>query len=85
MFEDHTENKGVYHTQTFKKNWYLQRVSDERISLALQLLTGGSLRLREQCNLTADPNVDMRLRTQQVIQCAYDIAKAAKQLVILFE
>lgn len=63
----------------------MQRVTDERISLALQLLTGGALRLREQCNISADPTIDMRLRTQQVIQCAYDIAKAAKQLVILFE
>ncbi len=60
-------------------------MDDDRVSMALQLLTGGSLRLREQCAMPSDPDVDMRLCTQQVIQCAYDIAKAAKQLVILFE
>ena len=50
------------------------------------MLTNGALRLRDQCSASPQPDgVDPRLRTQQVIQCAYDIAKAAKQLVILFE
>ena len=55
---------------------------------ALALLTNGAENLREQC-VSDPPKVngveDVRLHTQQVIQCAYDIAKAAKQLVMLFE
>ena len=66
---------------------------------ALQLLSSGAARLREECKpvpaasevappaggSTAAAQADPRLKTQQVIQCAYDIAKAAKQLVTLFE
>lgn len=66
-----------------------QNIKDENVSLALQSLSSGCLQLQEQCiSLGKDVGrdaVDKRLCTQKVIQCAYNIAKAAKQLVILFE
>ena len=47
-------------------------------------------RLRDECKSwpptqEQDANPDFRLKTQQVIQYAYDIAKAAKKLVTLFQ
>ena len=66
-----------------------QSVEREQIELALQQLTKGADRLREQCS-RATPEVpgmsaEVKVHTQQVIQCAYDIAQAAKQLVMCFE
>ncbi|ELU00134.1 hypothetical protein CAPTEDRAFT_168917 [Capitella teleta] len=64
-------------------------LQDDRIQKALLQLSTGAERLGNQCKVT--PSVDLsspekrRTHTQQVIQCAYDIAKAAKQLVIMFE
>ncbi|XP_023867191.1 ARF GTPase-activating protein GIT2 isoform X1 [Salvelinus sp. IW2-2015] len=51
---------------------------------SLRLLTCSASRLQGECQKATphDPcPSDMQLVTQQVIQCAYDIAKAAKQLV----
>ncbi|XP_056888519.1 ARF GTPase-activating protein GIT2a isoform X7 [Takifugu flavidus] len=52
---------------------------------SLRLLTSSAYRLQSECKKAAPsegcPGPDMQLVTQQVIQCAYDIAKAAKQLV----
>ncbi|KAL3041731.1 hypothetical protein OYC64_019834 [Pagothenia borchgrevinki] len=50
----------------------------------LYLLTSSASRLHGECQKAAEHNPcpsDIQLVTQQVIQCAYDIAKAAKQLV----
>ncbi|UYV69522.1 GIT2 [Cordylochernes scorpioides] len=68
---------------------YWQALVDESVQVALRQLTGSAFRLQSECksllcrqlNLSADP----QFITQQVIQCAYDIAKAAKQLVTLFQ
>ncbi|CAL8333270.1 unnamed protein product [Arctogadus glacialis] len=56
----------------------------------LRLLTSSACRLQGECRKAGPPNggggppgQDMQLVTQQVIQCAYDIAKAAKQLVTI--
>jgi hypothetical protein len=53
----------------------------------LHLLLTGSEHLRDQCLIVQDGGgmADYRLHTQQVIKAAYDIAKCAKQLVMLFE
>jgi G protein-coupled receptor kinase-interacting protein 1 C term len=52
----------------------------------LHLLLTGSEHLRDQCLIMQDAGAaDYRLHTQQVIKAAYDIAKCAKQLVMLFE
>uniref|UniRef100_A0A4W5N5E3 G protein-coupled receptor kinase interacting ArfGAP 2b n=1 Tax=Hucho hucho TaxID=62062 RepID=A0A4W5N5E3_9TELE len=51
---------------------------------SLRLLTSSASRLHGECQKATPHNPcpsDMQLVTQQVIQCAYDIAKAAKQLV----
>ncbi|KAM5238106.1 ARF GTPase-activating protein GIT2 isoform 3-T3 [Ctenodactylus gundi] len=52
---------------------------------SLHLLTSSAYRLQSECKkaLPGDSSspTDIQLITQQVIQCAYDIAKAAKQLV----
>uniref|UniRef100_A0A8D2LUF1 GIT ArfGAP 2 n=1 Tax=Varanus komodoensis TaxID=61221 RepID=A0A8D2LUF1_VARKO len=57
----------------------------ELVRTSLRLLTASAFRLHSECAkaLAPDscPTADVQLVTQQVIQCAYDIAKAAKQLV----
>ncbi|KAJ7987165.1 hypothetical protein DPEC_G00335920 [Dallia pectoralis] len=61
-----------------------KRPYSETVRGPLRLLTSSASRLQDECQKAAplDPcPSDMQLVTQQVIQCAYDIAKAAKQLV----
>ncbi|XP_028680909.1 ARF GTPase-activating protein GIT2a isoform X4 [Erpetoichthys calabaricus] len=59
----------------------------EMVRTSLKLLTLSAFRLQSECKKTlpveSGPVSDMQLVTQQVIQCAYDIAKAAKQLVTI--
>uniref|UniRef100_T1IXD6 Arf-GAP domain-containing protein n=1 Tax=Strigamia maritima TaxID=126957 RepID=T1IXD6_STRMM len=66
-----------------------QTPCEESMGTALRQLTTSALRLQTECRTLLVPapevNVDHRFITQQVIQCAYDIAKAAKQLVTLFQ
>ncbi|XP_056119818.1 ARF GTPase-activating protein GIT2a isoform X5 [Rhinichthys klamathensis goyatoka] len=62
-----------------------KRPRSETARSSLRLLTSSANRLQNECKkaspLDSSAAVDMQLVTQQVIQCAYDIAKAAKQLV----
>ncbi|XP_030005476.1 ARF GTPase-activating protein GIT2b isoform X6 [Sphaeramia orbicularis] len=61
-----------------------KRPSSETVRGSLCLLTSSASRLHGECQKAAEHNPcpsDIQLVTQQVIQCAYDIAKAAKQLV----
>lgn len=61
-----------------------QRPSSETVRGSLCLLTASAGRLHGECQKAAEHSPcpsDIQLVTQQVIQCAYDIAKAAKQLV----
>ncbi|XP_034564745.1 ARF GTPase-activating protein GIT2b isoform X5 [Notolabrus celidotus] len=61
-----------------------KRPSSETVRGSLCLLTSSASRLHGECQKAADHSpcpADIQLVTQQVIQCAYDIAKAAKQLV----
>uniref|UniRef100_A0A6I8RHT8 G protein-coupled receptor kinase-interacting ArfGAP 1 n=1 Tax=Xenopus tropicalis TaxID=8364 RepID=A0A6I8RHT8_XENTR len=59
----------------------------ETVRSSLRLLNASAYRLQSECRKTIPPepgaSVDFQLLTQQVIQCAYDIAKAAKQLVTI--
>ncbi|XP_013869831.1 ARF GTPase-activating protein GIT2a isoform X5 [Austrofundulus limnaeus] len=59
----------------------------ETVRNALRLLTFSACRLQNECRKAvpseSGSGPDMQLVTQQVIQCAYDIAKAAKQLVTI--
>ncbi|KAL7986866.1 hypothetical protein Chor_005785 [Crotalus horridus] len=59
----------------------------ETVRSSLRLLNASAYRLQSECRKTVplEPGapVDYELLTQQVIQCAYDIAKAAKQLVTI--
>uniref|UniRef100_A0AAR2JTZ1 Arf-GAP domain-containing protein n=1 Tax=Pygocentrus nattereri TaxID=42514 RepID=A0AAR2JTZ1_PYGNA len=52
----------------------------ERVRGSLRSLKSNAHRLQVQCRKTSNPD---SIFTQQVIQCAYDIAKAAKQLVTI--
>ncbi|XP_056007016.1 ARF GTPase-activating protein GIT2-like isoform X2 [Ostrea edulis] len=56
---------------------------------ALNLLTSSAARLQEECQDgimgDLDPDLDLPFKTQQVMQCAFDIARAAKELVTLFQ
>uniref|UniRef100_A0A8C7SBI7 GIT ArfGAP 2 n=1 Tax=Oncorhynchus mykiss TaxID=8022 RepID=A0A8C7SBI7_ONCMY len=61
-----------------------KRPYSDTVRGSLRLLTSSASRLQGECQKATphDPcPSDMQLVTQQVIQCAYDIAKAAKQLV----
>ncbi|KAJ6656623.1 hypothetical protein lerEdw1_003510 [Lerista edwardsae] len=59
----------------------------ELVRTSLRLLTSSAYRLHSECARALPPEscpvADVQLVTQQVIQCAYDIAKAAKQLVTI--
>ncbi|XP_012718930.2 ARF GTPase-activating protein GIT2a isoform X6 [Fundulus heteroclitus] len=59
----------------------------ETVRGSLRLLTASACRLQNECRkavpLDGCSGPDVQLVTQQVIQCAYDIAKAAKQLVTI--
>ncbi|XP_053726229.1 ARF GTPase-activating protein GIT2a isoform X8 [Synchiropus splendidus] len=59
----------------------------DMVRSSLRLLTSSAFRLQGECRKAVPPEgcpgPDMQLVTQQVIQCAYDIAKAAKQLVTI--
>lgn len=65
----------------------IQRPALEPVRSSLRLLNASACRLQSECRKTVPPEpgapVDFQLLTQQVIQCAYDIAKAAKQLVTI--
>ncbi|XP_076452808.1 ARF GTPase-activating protein GIT2-like [Babylonia areolata] len=66
------------------------KCSSRKVQEALEQLTLSAERLREECKdwpppPDRHPQPDFRLKTQQVIQFAYDIAKAAKKLVTLFQ
>ncbi|XP_051017675.1 ARF GTPase-activating protein GIT2 isoform X2 [Acomys russatus] len=62
-----------------------KKPKSDTVRSSLRLLTSSAYRLQSECRkaLPGDSSLptDVQLVTQQVIQCAYDIAKAAKQLV----
>lgn len=62
-----------------------KKPKSDTVRTSLRLLTASAYRLQSECRkaLPGDSSLptDVQLVTQQVIQCAYDIAKAAKQLV----
>ncbi|KAM5192422.1 ARF GTPase-activating protein GIT2 isoform 1-T1 [Mantella aurantiaca] len=64
-----------------------KRPKSDMVKTSLRLLTSSAYRLQTECKKTlpveSSPSTDVQLVTQQVIQCAYDIAKAAKQLVTI--
>uniref|UniRef100_A0A3Q3VVP6 Arf-GAP domain-containing protein n=1 Tax=Mola mola TaxID=94237 RepID=A0A3Q3VVP6_MOLML len=65
-----------------------KRPALDAVHCSLRLLASSASRLQVECCKAAPsepgaPAVDYQLLTQQVIQCAYDIAKAAKQLVTI--
>ncbi|XP_051489702.1 ARF GTPase-activating protein GIT2 isoform X5 [Apus apus] len=64
-----------------------KKPKSELVRTSLRLLTSSAYRLQSECTkalpVETCPTTDIQLVTQQVIQCAYDIAKAAKQLVTI--
>ncbi|XP_031193376.1 ARF GTPase-activating protein GIT2 isoform X10 [Mastomys coucha] len=64
-----------------------KKPKSDTVRTSLRLLTSSAYRLQSECRkaLPGDSSLptDVQLVTQQVIQCAYDIAKAAKQLVTI--
>ncbi|KAM7050606.1 ARF GTPase-activating protein GIT2 isoform 6-T6 [Molossus nigricans] len=64
-----------------------KKPKSDMVRTSLRLLTASAYRLQSECKKTlpgdSGPPTDIQLVTQQVIQCAYDIAKAAKQLVTI--
>ncbi|XP_041436192.1 ARF GTPase-activating protein GIT2 isoform X3 [Xenopus laevis] len=64
-----------------------KKPKSDMVRTSLRLLTSSAHRLQSECKKTlpmeSSQTADIQLVTQQVIQCAYDIAKAAKQLVTI--
>lgn len=74
----------------FLKCLIWQETGSERLQDARVVLVSSARRLRDECKSwppspEQDANPDFRVKSQQVIQYAYDIAKAAKRLVTLFQ
>ena len=67
-------------------NLFPKHPSSEGVRMALRLMITSAARLQVECRSSVLPekNIDQAMLTQQVIQCAYDIAKAAKQLVTTY-
>uniref|UniRef100_A0A8D0AXA8 G protein-coupled receptor kinase interacting ArfGAP 2a n=1 Tax=Sander lucioperca TaxID=283035 RepID=A0A8D0AXA8_SANLU len=81
------ENKHDRSETEEKRDLSLSKPRSETVRGSLRLLTSSAYRLQSECRKALPsegcPGPDMQLVTQQVIQCAYDIAKAAKQLVTI--
>ncbi|XP_028621290.1 ARF GTPase-activating protein GIT2 isoform X5 [Grammomys surdaster] len=64
-----------------------KKPKSDTVRTSLRLLTSSAYRLQSECRKASPGDsglpTDVQLVTQQVIQCAYDIAKAAKQLVTI--
>ncbi|KAM9547352.1 ARF GTPase-activating protein GIT2a isoform 6-T9 [Salvelinus alpinus] len=77
----------IYVAVTEMAALFPKRPRSETVRGPLRLLTSSAFRLQGECQKAVPPEggpvPDMQLVTQQVIQCAYDIAKAAKQLVTI--
>uniref|UniRef100_A0AAV2MRY1 Arf-GAP domain-containing protein n=1 Tax=Knipowitschia caucasica TaxID=637954 RepID=A0AAV2MRY1_KNICA len=73
----------IYVAVTEMAALFPKKPGSETVRGSLRLLTSSAGRLQTECKkaIPLDRGQDMQLVTQQVIQCAYDIAKAAKQLV----
>ncbi|KAM8885950.1 ARF GTPase-activating protein GIT2a isoform 2-T2 [Spinachia spinachia] len=77
----------IYVAVTEMAALFPKKPRSETVRSSLRLLTSSAHRLQCECRKALPsegcPGPDMQLVTQQVIQCAYDIAKAAKQLVTI--
>ncbi|XP_062418331.1 ARF GTPase-activating protein GIT2a isoform X6 [Pungitius pungitius] len=77
----------IYVAVTEMAALFPKKPRSETVRSSLRLLTSSAYRLQSECRKALPsegcPGPDMQLVTQQVIQCAYDIAKAAKQLVTI--
>ncbi|XP_023206824.1 ARF GTPase-activating protein GIT1 isoform X3 [Xiphophorus maculatus] len=78
----------IHSAVTEMASLFPKRPALDAVHCSLRLLASSASRLQVECRKAAPsepgaPAVDYQLLTQQVIQCAYDIAKAAKQLVTI--
>ncbi|XP_034557265.1 ARF GTPase-activating protein GIT1 isoform X3 [Notolabrus celidotus] len=78
----------IHSAVTEMASLFPKRPALDAVYSSLRLLASSASRLQLECRKAAPsdpgaPAVDYQLLTQQVIQCAYDIAKAAKQLVTI--
>ncbi|KAL6114230.1 git2 [Pungitius sinensis] len=77
----------IYVAVTEMAALFPKKPRSETVRSSLRLLTSSAYRLQSECRKALPSEgclgPDMQLVTQQVIQCAYDIAKAAKQLVTI--
>ncbi|CAJ1065793.1 ARF GTPase-activating protein GIT1 isoform X4 [Xyrichtys novacula] len=78
----------IHSAVTEMASLFPKRPALDAVHCSLRLLASSASRLQLECRKASPsepgaPAVDYQLLTQQVIQCAYDIAKAAKQLVTI--
>ncbi|XP_060928764.1 ARF GTPase-activating protein GIT1 isoform X2 [Limanda limanda] len=78
----------IHSAVTEMASLFPKRPALDAVHSSLRLLASSASRLQVECRKAVPsepgaPPVDYQLLTQQVIQCAYDIAKAAKQLVTI--
>ena len=68
---------------------FLQEPGHSAVSASLSSLTAAATHFETECRMlilrSQREPLNQNFVTQQVIQCAFDIAKATKQLVALFQ
>ena len=62
---------------------HTQSPSPQEVRVSLREMVGASQRLRSECTMVS--HSDIALRTRQIINSAYDVAKAARHLVLCCE
>ncbi|XP_071503541.1 ARF GTPase-activating protein GIT2-like [Diadema antillarum] len=81
-------SESIYATVTDMVDLFPDKPKSEEVRVPLRLLVSSASRLKVECQnaIPADPSIapDLKHLTTQIISCAYDIAKAAKQLVTSF-
>ena len=67
----------------------IQEPGHSSVSASLSALTAAATHFESECRMlilrSQKETLNQNFVTQQVIQCAFDIAKATKQLVALFQ
>lgn len=79
----------IYATVSDMVDLFPEKPKSEEVRVPLRLLVSSASRLRVECQsaIPTDPSMapDLKHLTSQIISCAFDIAKAAKQLVTGFQ
>ena len=88
--EDFPTSKWEYHNQVYCSLWcstsscFPQKPSSPEVQVSLREVHQAAKRLQDQCH-DSGRSTDLAFRTRHIINSAYDVAKAARQLIISVE